>query len=146
MASEPLAERTESAREFDSESDEENQYFSESSEAPRASKDSPLGVIQTAVSAFKARDDLHRLGPSDHLRWASGLPLVDDSARIPTFLSSHFERSASLSVAELHNARQRALAFWRQRKRVTDPHWQTIFKGLPAHCQSVLGPGKNLLL
>ena len=85
MASEPLAERTDSEKEFDSESDEENQQFSESSEAPRASKDSPLGIIQAAFSASNARDDLHRLGPSDHLRWATGLLLVDDSPRIPTF-------------------------------------------------------------
>ena len=110
------------------------------------SANSPLEAVQAAFSAFSAREDLHSLGPSDHLRWASGLPEADDSPRVPTFLNGHFARSVSMSVAELQTARQSALAFWKHRKLVTDPQWQTIFRSLPAHCQSVLGPEKNLLL
>ena len=51
-----------------------------------------------------------------------------------------------MSVAELQATRCSALEFWRQRKLVTDPQWQSLFKRLPVHCQSVLGPEKNLLL
>ena len=143
MVQGPLADAAESER-SDTDPEASDSASTSTSTRPSTSEDSPLRAIQFAFSAFTAREDLHRLGPWDHLLWATRLPVVDDTPAMPGFLNGL--RSASASVAELQTARESSLAFWRQRKLVTDPQWRILFKNLPAHCQSVLGPGKNLLL
>ena len=86
------------------------------------------------------------MSPADHFEWALKLPAVVSGSRLPEVLENAVCRSASMSPAELHEHRVRALAHWEERKRVTDPLWRQAFQRLPWHCQSVLGPEKNLFL
>ena len=86
------------------------------------------------------------MSPADHFEWALKLPAVVSGVRLPEVLENAVCRSASMSPVELHEHRERALAHWEERKRVTDPLWRQAFQRLPWHCQSVLGPEKNLFL
>ena len=56
------------------------------------------------------------------------------------------QRVLQLSPQELETARAKAKAYWEARKRVLDPAWAELWKQLPPHVRSVLGPKKNLLL
>lgn len=105
-----------------------------------------LSHVGARVHSFLARDDLHRLDPWDHLEWASALPVCAEVPLLPHFLEKGCDRVTRLTPAELHSARKSALAYWSERKRVTEPCWQRAFAQLPAHCQGVLGPRKNLFL
>ena len=75
-----------------------------------------------------------------------GWPSAAESAPLPVFLQAGLRTAVQSTPAQLQSLREDALTFWQQRKAVTGPLWREAFGKLPAHCQSVLGPGRNLLL
>ena len=92
--------------------------------------------------------DVHTLAgmsPACHFKWACALPPCMGVFRVHDSTRPFVQRERG-DRTELHQIRASALAFWRERKRVTDTEWQREFKALPAHVQAVLGPDKNLLL
>ena len=86
------------------------------------------------------------MSPADHFEWALALPPVVPGISLPGTLANAVGKSARMPQAELHEHRGSALSYWMERKRVTDPLWQQAFSRLPSHCQSVLGPEKNLFV
>ena len=105
-----------------------------------------LQELQAEVNSLL--QDVHRLAnmsPVSHFKWALALPPCLGVFRVPASAQSSVLHESG-DRSSLHSFRASALAFWRERKRVTDFEWQREFRTLPAHVQAVLGPDKNLLL
>ena len=104
-----------------------------------------LQELQAEVNSLL--QDVHRLAnmsPVSHFKWALALPPCLGVFRVPASAQSSVLHESG-DRSSLHSFRASALAFWRERKRVTDLEWRREFRKLPAHVQAVLGPEKNLI-
>ena len=84
--------------------------------------------------------------PVEHLAWVTELPPCLDTVDLPVLLQDAVDFAAGMPDSELSKRRLEARAFWIERKRVLDSEWINMFRTLPEHVRSVLGPKKNLLL
>ena len=87
-----------------------------------------------------------RMSQLDHLSWAEGLPSCGEEIDLPVLIEEALDECSGLDERQVLARRLEAKTFWMERKRVLDLEWAAVFRRLPAHVQSVLGPKKNLLL
>ena len=106
-----------------------------------------LSAIRAAVDALLSdARGIAAMTPLQHLAWARTLPLATPVLPLPAVLADAVDMDSHLGPAGLAAHRRDAIAFWEKRGRVTGLWWAAMFRRLPEHVQSVLGPGKDLLL
>jgi hypothetical protein len=89
------------------------------------------------------KERIHAMTAWDHLAWAENLPRVAAAKSISPQLRETVEAATRTDTRDLHNRREAALDFWRERARMTAPAWSDTFSQLPEGIQVVLA-GKNL--
>ena len=84
--------------------------------------------------------------PLDHFEWAQTLPSDCQEFVLPEVFREHVGTWGSLDPVARAQKQRDALIFWMHRKQMTEQQWLRQFQALPAHCKSIVGPEKNLVL
>jgi len=102
-------------------------------------------VVAFVQRLLQDSERLDRMSPIEHLRWARLLPKCSDP-QAPEHLKLALARVLQLPAQEAQESRDAAIRHWEERKQVLDPEWAHLYRSLPEHVRSVLGPKKNLLI